>query len=110
MGISRCMQVGFVLVDELARRQGTRVDKLQANAAVGRAQLEGRRLLLAKPLTFMNASGESVGKLARYYKVPARHSFSLCTCCMQVVLLSPYNGPCNHIFSQRLLPERVSHP
>ena len=58
-----------MLIDELARRQGTRADRLQHSAAVGRAQLEGRRLLLAKPLTFMNSSGESVGKLARYYKV-----------------------------------------
>jgi hypothetical protein len=58
-----------MLIDELARRQGARVDRLQHGAAVGRAQLEGRRALLAKPLTFMNASGEAVGKLARYYKV-----------------------------------------
>ena len=64
-----------MLIDELARRQGARVDRLQHNAAVGRAQLEGAWALLAKPLTFMNASGESVGKLARYYKACLGFSF-----------------------------------
>ena len=45
------------------------MDKLQYSAAVGRGRLCNKRVLLAKPMTFMNNSGESVGKLARYYKV-----------------------------------------
>ena len=63
------MQVGFKLIDTLARQQGINVDKLQYSAAVGRGRLCNKRVLLAKPMTFMNNSGESVGKLARYYKV-----------------------------------------
>ncbi|CAL8466452.1 g5988 [Coccomyxa elongata] len=62
--------VGFMLVDELARQVGAPLDKLQHNAAVGRGRFCGKRVLLAKPMTFMNNSGESVGKLARYFKVP----------------------------------------
>ncbi|KAK9902848.1 hypothetical protein WJX75_008463 [Coccomyxa subellipsoidea] len=62
--------VGFMLVDELARQLGTQLDKLQHNAAVGRGRFCGKRVLLAKPMTFMNNSGESVGKMARYFKVP----------------------------------------
>ncbi len=63
------MQVGFMLLDTLARQLGIHMDKLQFSAAVGRGRLREKRVLLAKPMTFMNNSGESVGKLARYYKV-----------------------------------------
>ena len=63
------MQVGFMLIDTLARQLGIHMDKLQHNAAIGRGRLCEKRVLLAKPMTFMNNSGESVGKLARYYKV-----------------------------------------
>ena len=58
-----------MLIDALARQQGIHLDKLQHSAAVGRGRLCDKRVLLAKPMTFMNNSGESVGKLARYYKV-----------------------------------------
>lgn len=58
-----------MLLDTLARQLGIHMDKLQFSAAVGRGRLCEKRVLLAKPMTFMNNSGESVGKLARYYKV-----------------------------------------
>ena len=71
-------QVGFMLLDELARQQGISLDKCQHSAAVGRGTLAGKRVLLAKPLTFMNASGEAVGKLARYYKARCPHNPARC--------------------------------
>ena len=60
-----------MLIDILARQLSIHMDKLQHSAAVGRGRLCEKRVLLAKPMTFMNNSGESVGKLARYYKVQA---------------------------------------
>ena len=63
-------QVGFMLVDELARREGIAVDKLQKEAATGRGRLYGQRVVMAKPLTYMNLSGDSVSALINYYKVP----------------------------------------
>ena len=69
--------IGFAAVDFLAKSEGISIDKVQCNAAVGRGRIGGSssssnssRVLLAKPLTFMNVSGESVGKLARFYRVP----------------------------------------
>jgi PTH1 family peptidyl-tRNA hydrolase len=62
---------GFMLVDLLAARwkaAWTTERKFQAQLA--RAEEGGRRVVLCKPVTFMNASGESVGPLAAYYKVP----------------------------------------
>jgi peptidyl-tRNA hydrolase len=63
------MQVGFMVVDSLARSAGIDMRKLEKSAAVGRGELRGRKVILAKPVTFMNNSGESVAALARFYKV-----------------------------------------
>jgi PTH1 family peptidyl-tRNA hydrolase len=62
--------VGWRVVDALAARAGTALDKAQCTAAVGRGLLAGQRVLLVKPLTFMNVSGEAVGGLAKFYRVP----------------------------------------
>lgn len=61
--------VGFMLIDALAKAEGITVNRIQENAQVGRGRLCGKKILLAKPMTFMNVSGESVGKLSRFYKV-----------------------------------------
>lgn len=62
---------GFLVLDELAGRFGTGwAAEDRFSARVARAELGGRRLVLAKPQTYMNASGEAVGALARFYRVP----------------------------------------
>ncbi|GFR49518.1 hypothetical protein Agub_g11561, partial [Astrephomene gubernaculifera] len=61
--------VGFMVLDELARQASIDCRKLEKGAAVGRGELAGRPVLLAKPATFMNNSGEAVGALARFYRV-----------------------------------------
>jgi hypothetical protein len=60
--------VGFMLIDALAQEMGVEVNRLQENSAVARGRLCDQKVLLAKPMTFMNNSGESVGKLARFYR------------------------------------------
>jgi PTH1 family peptidyl-tRNA hydrolase len=62
--------VGFMLVDRLAVRLDARGMKLQSKAVVTTATYEGHKLLLAKPQTFMNLSGQSVQGLVRFYKLP----------------------------------------
>ena len=61
--------VGFMTIDLLAREYGVDVNRLQKNSQVGRGNVCGHKVLLAKPLTFMNNSGEAVQKLAQFYKV-----------------------------------------
>lgn len=73
-------QVGFMLVDELARQVGATLDKLQHNAAAGRGRFCGKRVLLAKPMTFMNNSGEAVGWHAILRYAAARNSTCLELC------------------------------
>jgi PTH1 family peptidyl-tRNA hydrolase len=62
--------IGFAVLDELARRSGVGFDSSPANALVAKVR-EPELLLLIKPLTFMNESGQAVGELARYFKVDA---------------------------------------
>lgn len=55
--------LGFMLVDLLARAGGVQVKRLECRALVGRAEIEGERVELVKPQTYMNLSGESVSCL-----------------------------------------------
>ncbi len=62
--------VGFDVVDEVARRYGAAFESSPADALVARVRQVGEGALLAKPLTFMNVSGQAVGVLQRYYRIP----------------------------------------
>ncbi|MEU7876536.1 aminoacyl-tRNA hydrolase [Dactylosporangium sp. NPDC049140] len=65
--------VGFMVADLLAQRAGLRFGKHRrtvADVAEGRLRVGGPRLVLVKPLTFMNLAGGPVAGLAQFYKVP----------------------------------------
>jgi PTH1 family peptidyl-tRNA hydrolase len=61
--------VGFMVVDELARRHGAGF-RSKFSARVADLRLHGRRVALLEPQTYMNESGRSVAAAARFYKVP----------------------------------------
>jgi PTH1 family peptidyl-tRNA hydrolase len=62
--------IGFAVVDELARRWAVAFESAPADALIARWRpADAGPVLLAKPLTFMNASGEATGALARYFKI-----------------------------------------
>ncbi|MFA6198573.1 MAG: aminoacyl-tRNA hydrolase [Patescibacteria group bacterium] len=62
--------IGFNVVDALARRLGTDLrDDKEFHAELGKTTHQHHRIYLAKPTTFMNDSGESVSMIARYYKI-----------------------------------------
>lgn len=61
---------GFMTIDRLAVRLNARGMKVQSKAIVMNAQHEERKLILAKPQTFMNLSGQSVQGLVHFYKLP----------------------------------------
>ena len=64
---------GFAALDHLAQQWGVQVTKAKFDALVGTASVEGAKVLLLKPQTFMNLSGVAVQKAADFYKVPAQH-------------------------------------
>jgi PTH1 family peptidyl-tRNA hydrolase len=62
--------IGFDVVDEVARRRDVRFEAAPAEALMARVRDgEGGGALLVKPLTFMNVSGEAVGALQRYFRI-----------------------------------------
>lgn len=64
--------IGFMLADRLANqwRAAWKFDR-KFNARLARWEEAGRKVILCQPQTFMNASGETVGALARFYQLPA---------------------------------------
>ena len=67
--------IGFMVVDRLAAANGIQSSKVQNKAIVGDGRIAGQRVILAKPQTYMNSSGEAVGPLANFYKIPAENIF-----------------------------------
>ena len=61
--------VGFAVIDRLADRYGIDVSERKHKALCGRGAIEGQKVLLLKPQTFMNLSGESIRAAMDYYKV-----------------------------------------
>ena len=62
--------VGFMLIDRLIVRLNARGMKVQSKAIVTSATYEERKLILAKPQTYMNLSGQSAQGLLNFYKIP----------------------------------------
>lgn len=62
--------VGFMTIDRLSEAFAIKIGKVQAKALVGSGQWEGHKIILVKPQTYMNLSGDAIGSLLRYYKVP----------------------------------------
>lgn len=62
--------VGFMVVNALASALDIPIQRVELRALVGKGTIDGTRLILAKPQTYMNQSGRSVGPLARFYKIP----------------------------------------
>ena len=65
--------IGFMLVDRLTVRLNARGMKVQSKAIVISSQYQDQKLILAKPQTFMNLSGQSVQGLVHFYKLPLDH-------------------------------------
>jgi PTH1 family peptidyl-tRNA hydrolase len=62
--------VGFMVADALADKLEIPLKRVKFKAQIGNGKLEDIPIIIAKPLTFMNKSGEAVAPLVRYFKVP----------------------------------------
>lgn len=61
--------IGFDVIDALSRKYNIPVKEKKHKALVGTGAIEGCRVMLVKPLTYMNLSGESVGEIMNFYKL-----------------------------------------
>lgn len=69
---------GFDALDALAHRWQIAVSKEKFQGLYGQGTVDGHKVLLCKPLTYMNLSGSCIAPLAHFYKVPADHVIVLC--------------------------------
>lgn len=63
--------VGFDVIDRLGEKYNIAVDTKKHKAYIGKGMIDGQKVILVKPQTYMNLSGESVRELVDYYKVDA---------------------------------------
>lgn len=62
--------IGFMTVDRVAKRLGITFTRTQSKTLITDGRYKGNRIYLAKPQTFMNASGQAIGTLLKFYKIP----------------------------------------
>jgi PTH1 family peptidyl-tRNA hydrolase len=67
--------VGFDLVDSLAAANGIQTNQRLYRSLVGRGQIAGQRVMLVKPQTFMNLSGEAVSQIVQREQLPLENLF-----------------------------------
>jgi PTH1 family peptidyl-tRNA hydrolase len=60
--------IGFMVVDRLAERHGLKFARMMHKGLVALGEIEGHKVALVKPQTFMNLSGESVVPIVKFYK------------------------------------------
>lgn len=61
--------VGFCVIDDIAKKYQIAMLERKHRAVIGRGYIDGQRVVLLKPLTYMNLSGESIREAVNYYKV-----------------------------------------
>lgn len=62
--------IGFHTIDYIADTRKVKLNKLKFKAVYGECEIGGEKVYLVKPQTYMNLSGESIGEMARFYKIP----------------------------------------
>lgn len=62
--------VGFMVIDQLCKDFNLSLTRVQSKALVGSVMLDDRRVILAKPQTYMNLSGQAISALMHFYKIP----------------------------------------
>lgn len=62
--------IGFEVVDEFARQNNIKMNKTKFKAVIGEGHIHGEKVVVVKPQTFMNLSGESVMRIKEFYDLP----------------------------------------
>lgn len=70
--------IGFMVIDKLAENNNAKFKKSRFNALVADCKIGEKRLLLLKPLTYMNLSGEAISKALRFYKINPQNLIVIC--------------------------------
>ncbi len=65
--------IGFEVIDYISKEYNIKVNKIKHKALIGEGNIQGERVILAKPQTYMNLSGESIREICDYYKLGAEN-------------------------------------
>jgi len=65
--------VGFMLLNQISDRLGFTFSRMQSESLISDGRFEGRKIILAKPQTYMNASGKAINALINFYKLPVQN-------------------------------------
>ena len=76
---------GFMVLDRLAEKQQVKLDRIKFKGLCNTCELAGKKVLLLKPTTYMNLSGQSVVEAMQFYKVPIERVIVVCDDVMQDV-------------------------
>lgn len=91
--------IGFMLVDSLANRMDISFTRVESKALVVKHKFQDRSIILAKPQTFMNLSGQAVGALVKFYKIPLENLlivYDEVDLPLGVIRLRPSGGSAGH--------------
>ena len=69
--------VGFMCLDLLSEKLNIKTDKIKFNALIGEGNYKGEKVILVKPQTFMNLSGQAVNQIMNFYKADRQNLFVL---------------------------------
>ena len=64
---------GFITAEAMSKQTGTAISRARFKALVGTCDISGEKVLLMKPQTYMNSSGDSVREAVSFYKIPPDH-------------------------------------
>lgn len=64
---------GFICLDKVAQKFGAKVNRIKFKSLVGECTIGGKKVLLMKPQTYMNNSGQAVVEAMNFYKIPAEN-------------------------------------
>ena len=64
---------GFICLDKVAQKFGSKVNRIKFKSLVGECTIGGKKVLLMKPQTYMNNSGQAVVEAMNFYKIPAEN-------------------------------------
>lgn len=67
--------IGFATIDVLADKYGIDINESKHKALIGKGVIEGQKVILVKPQTYMNLSGESIREVVDYYKIDPTSEF-----------------------------------
>ncbi len=70
--------IGFETVEHLASQNGVKINKIKFKGVYGECNIAGEKVLMLKPQTYMNLSGDSVREVCNFYKIPPKNVIVIC--------------------------------